>query len=60
MLLGLLTQLHYLFELGVVEGMADYQEDMLDSKPLGPCRWDPNPPLPLAHPGPQIWAQCWE
>ncbi|XP_040844508.1 maestro heat-like repeat family member 5 [Ochotona curzoniae] len=38
MLLGLLTQLHYLFELGVVEGMADYQEDMLDSKPLGPCR----------------------
>ncbi|XP_058524335.1 maestro heat-like repeat family member 5 isoform X2 [Ochotona princeps] len=38
MLLGLLTQLHYLFELGAVEGMADYQEDMLDSKPLGPCR----------------------
>ncbi|KAM6171856.1 maestro heat-like repeat family member 5 [Erethizon dorsatum] len=38
LLLGLLTQLHYLFELGMVEGFLDYQEDILDSKPLGPCR----------------------
>ncbi|XP_073923100.1 maestro heat-like repeat family member 5 [Castor canadensis] len=37
-LLGLLTQLHYLFELGMVEGISDYQEDILDAKPLGPCR----------------------
>ncbi|XP_069931992.1 maestro heat-like repeat family member 5 isoform X4 [Oryctolagus cuniculus] len=37
-LLGLLTQLHYLFELGVVEDVADYQEDILDSKPLSPFR----------------------
>uniref|UniRef100_A0A8C5L7D9 Maestro heat-like repeat family member 5 n=1 Tax=Jaculus jaculus TaxID=51337 RepID=A0A8C5L7D9_JACJA len=37
-LLGLLTQLHYLFELGLLEGISDYQEDILDSKPLGPCR----------------------
>lgn len=38
LLLGLLTQLHYLFELGAVEGLADYQEDVLDMKPTGPCR----------------------
>ncbi|XP_013375541.1 PREDICTED: maestro heat-like repeat family member 5 isoform X2 [Chinchilla lanigera] len=37
-LLGLLTQLYYLLELGMVEGFLDYQEDILDSKPLGPCR----------------------
>ncbi|XP_023579722.1 maestro heat-like repeat family member 5 [Octodon degus] len=37
-LLGLLTQLYYLLELGMVEGFLDYQEDRLDSKPLGPCR----------------------
>lgn len=37
-LLGLLTQLHYLFELGMVKGFLDFQEDTLDSKPLGPCR----------------------
>nr|XP_026258855.1 maestro heat-like repeat family member 5 [Urocitellus parryii] len=37
-LMGLLTQLHYLLELGMVEGMSDYQEDILDDKPLGPCR----------------------
>lgn len=37
-LLGLLTQLHYLFELGMVEGIGEHQEDVLDVKPLGPCR----------------------
>ncbi|XP_008591362.1 PREDICTED: maestro heat-like repeat family member 5, partial [Galeopterus variegatus] len=37
-LLGLLTQLHYLFELGMVEGISDYQEDVLEMKPLSPCR----------------------
>lgn len=37
-LLGLLTQLHYLFELGVVEDIIDSQEDILEMKPLGPCR----------------------
>lgn len=37
-LLGLLTQLHYLFELGVVESIPEPQEDVLDMKPLGPCR----------------------
>nr|XP_040149491.1 maestro heat-like repeat family member 5 isoform X6 [Ictidomys tridecemlineatus] len=37
-LMGLLTQLHYLLEMGMVEGMSDYQEDILDDKPLGPCR----------------------
>ncbi|XP_010637571.1 maestro heat-like repeat family member 5 [Fukomys damarensis] len=37
-LLGLLTQLHYLLEMDMVEGFLDYQEDILDSKPLGPCR----------------------
>uniref|UniRef100_G1L3U8 Maestro heat-like repeat family member 5 n=1 Tax=Ailuropoda melanoleuca TaxID=9646 RepID=G1L3U8_AILME len=37
-LMGLLTQLHYLFELDVVEGISDYQEDILEIKPLGPCR----------------------
>nr|XP_027804136.1 maestro heat-like repeat family member 5 [Marmota flaviventris] len=37
-LMGLLTQLHCLLELGMVEGLSDYQEDILDDKPLGPCR----------------------
>ncbi|KAM4865422.1 maestro heat-like repeat family member 5 [Thomomys bottae] len=37
-LLGLLTQLHYLFELGLVESISDYKEDILEAKPLGPCR----------------------
>ncbi|XP_021071819.1 maestro heat-like repeat family member 5 [Mus pahari] len=37
-LLGLLTELYYLLEVGLVQGMFDYQEDDLDSKPLGPCR----------------------
>lgn len=37
-LVGLLTQLHYLFELDVAESSSDYQEDVLDVKPLGPCR----------------------
>lgn len=37
-LLGLLTQLHYLFELDVVEGMSDYQEEALEAKALSPCR----------------------
>ncbi|XP_054547910.1 maestro heat-like repeat family member 5 isoform X2 [Talpa occidentalis] len=37
-LLGLLTQLHYLFELDMVAGLADYQEDVLETRPLGPCR----------------------
>uniref|UniRef100_A0A671F851 Uncharacterized protein n=1 Tax=Rhinolophus ferrumequinum TaxID=59479 RepID=A0A671F851_RHIFE len=37
-LLGLLTQLHYLFELGMVEGITDHQEDVLEMKPLSPCR----------------------
>ncbi|KAF6100213.1 hypothetical protein HJG60_013190 [Phyllostomus discolor] len=37
-LLGLLTQLHYLFELGVVDSLANFQEDSLEVKPLGPCR----------------------
>ncbi|XP_073748843.1 maestro heat-like repeat family member 5 isoform X1 [Callorhinus ursinus] len=37
-LVGLLTQLHYLFELDVVEGISDYQEDILEMKPLSPCR----------------------
>ncbi|XP_069847604.1 maestro heat-like repeat family member 5 isoform X3 [Dipodomys merriami] len=37
-LLGLLTQLHYLFELGFVEGISDYEEDNLEARPLGPCR----------------------
>ncbi|KAM5212205.1 maestro heat-like repeat family member 5 [Hipposideros larvatus] len=37
-LLGLLTQLYYLFEVGMVEGITDYQEDTLEMKPLGPCR----------------------
>lgn len=36
-LLGLLTQLYYLFELGMVEDMADSQEDVLELKQLGPC-----------------------
>ncbi|KAK7797135.1 hypothetical protein U0070_024094 [Myodes glareolus] len=37
-LLGLLTELYYLLEMGLVEGVFDYQEDNLASKPLGPCR----------------------
>ncbi|XP_045037533.2 maestro heat-like repeat family member 5 isoform X2 [Desmodus rotundus] len=37
-LLGLLTQLRYLFELGVVDGLTNHQEDSLEVKPLGPCR----------------------
>nr|XP_019567741.1 PREDICTED: maestro heat-like repeat family member 5 [Rhinolophus sinicus] len=37
-LLGLLTQLHYLFELGMVDGITDYQEDVLEMTPLSPCR----------------------
>ncbi|CAO2602058.1 Maestro heat-like repeat family member 5 [Lemmus lemmus] len=37
-LLGLLTELYYLLEVGLVEGIFDYQEDNLASKPLGPCR----------------------
>ncbi|XP_014643504.1 PREDICTED: maestro heat-like repeat family member 5 [Ceratotherium simum simum] len=38
LLLGLLTQLHYLFELDVAEGVSDYQEDILEARPLNPCR----------------------
>ncbi|XP_070078070.1 maestro heat-like repeat family member 5 isoform X14 [Equus caballus] len=37
-LLGLLTQLHYLFELDAVEGLSDYQEDILEARTLSPCR----------------------
>ncbi|XP_028629132.1 maestro heat-like repeat family member 5 [Grammomys surdaster] len=37
-LLGLLTELYYLLEMGLVQGMFDYQEDNLGSKPHGPCR----------------------
>nr|BAB24382.1 unnamed protein product [Mus musculus] len=37
-LLGLLTELYYLLEVGLVQGLFDYQEDDLGSKPLGPCR----------------------
>ncbi|XP_006152163.1 maestro heat-like repeat family member 5 isoform X2 [Tupaia chinensis] len=37
-LLGLLTQLHYLFELGLLEDISDYPEDTLETKPLSPCR----------------------
>ncbi|ERE86182.1 HEAT repeat-containing protein 8 [Cricetulus griseus] len=37
-LLGLLTELYYLLEVGLVQGISDYQEDNLASKPLGPCR----------------------
>ncbi|KAM5315103.1 maestro heat-like repeat family member 5 [Glossophaga mutica] len=37
-LLGLLTQLRYLFELGMADGLTSYQEDSLEAKPLGPCR----------------------
>ncbi|XP_021039722.1 maestro heat-like repeat family member 5 isoform X4 [Mus caroli] len=37
-LLGLLTELYYLLEVGLVQGMFDYQEDDLGSKPIGPCR----------------------
>ncbi|KAF5919499.1 hypothetical protein HPG69_011514 [Diceros bicornis minor] len=38
LLLGLLTQLHYLFELDMAEGVSDYQEDILEARPLNPCR----------------------
>nr|XP_042120769.1 maestro heat-like repeat family member 5 isoform X9 [Peromyscus maniculatus bairdii] len=37
-LLGLLTELYYLLEMGLVQGIFDYQEDNIASKPLGPCR----------------------
>ena len=37
-LVGLLTQLRYLFEQDVVDGISDDQEDVLDGKPLSPCR----------------------
>lgn len=37
-LLGLLTQLHYLFELDAVEGISDYQEESLEVKALSPSR----------------------
>ncbi|MEJ1271646.1 maestro heat-like repeat family member 4 [Cricetulus griseus] len=37
-LLGLLTELYYLLEVGLVQGISDYQEDNLASKPLEPCR----------------------
>ncbi|XP_051016484.1 maestro heat-like repeat family member 5 [Acomys russatus] len=37
-LMGLLTELYYLLEVGLVESIFDYQEDNLASKPLGPCR----------------------
>ncbi|KAG8515448.1 Maestro heat-like repeat family member 5 [Galemys pyrenaicus] len=37
-LLGLLTQLHYLFELDMAGGLADYAEDALEAQPQGPCR----------------------
>nr|XP_012638090.1 maestro heat-like repeat family member 5 [Microcebus murinus] len=37
-LLGLLTQLRYLLELGMVEGISDYQDDTLDANPLSPSR----------------------
>ncbi|ELK11684.1 HEAT repeat-containing protein 7A [Pteropus alecto] len=37
-LLGLLTQLHYLFELDMAEDIRELQEDILDTKPLSPCR----------------------
>ncbi|XP_041911652.1 maestro heat-like repeat family member 5 [Arvicola amphibius] len=37
-LLGLLTELYYLLEVGLVDGIFDYEEDNLASKPLGPCR----------------------
>ncbi|XP_036293295.1 maestro heat-like repeat family member 5 [Pipistrellus kuhlii] len=36
-LLGLLTQLHYLYELGVAESVPEPRDDVLDMKPLGPC-----------------------
>ncbi|XP_044934137.1 maestro heat-like repeat family member 5 isoform X1 [Mustela putorius furo] len=38
LLVGLLTQLRYLFELGVVDGISDYEEDVLEVQPLSPCR----------------------
>ncbi|XP_060051895.1 maestro heat-like repeat family member 5 [Erinaceus europaeus] len=37
-LLGLLSQLHYLFELDMVEDLSDYQEDILETRFLSPCR----------------------
>lgn len=36
--MGLLTELYYLLEVGLMESTFDYQEDNLASKPLGPCR----------------------
>ncbi|XP_059024692.1 maestro heat-like repeat family member 5 isoform X4 [Mustela lutreola] len=38
LLVGLLTQLRYLFELGVADGISDYEEDVLEVQPLSPCR----------------------
>ncbi|XP_004618737.2 maestro heat-like repeat family member 5 [Sorex araneus] len=37
-LLGLLTQMLYLFELGMGQDLSHYQEDILERQPLGPCR----------------------
>ncbi|XP_047584221.1 maestro heat-like repeat family member 5 isoform X1 [Lutra lutra] len=37
-LVGLLTQLRYLFELGAADGISDYEEDVLEVRPLSPCR----------------------
>lgn len=37
-LMGLLTELYYLLEVGLTESTFAYQEDNLASKPLGPCR----------------------
>ncbi|XP_037658554.1 maestro heat-like repeat family member 5 [Choloepus didactylus] len=37
-LLGLLTQLRYLFELGLVSGISEKEGDTLDMKPLSPSR----------------------
>uniref|UniRef100_A0A8C7B8Q2 Maestro heat-like repeat family member 5 n=1 Tax=Neovison vison TaxID=452646 RepID=A0A8C7B8Q2_NEOVI len=38
LLVGLLTQLRYLFELGAADGISDYEEDVLEVRPLSPCR----------------------
>ncbi|XP_039088881.1 maestro heat-like repeat family member 5 isoform X3 [Hyaena hyaena] len=53
-LVGLLTQLHYLFELDVAESSSDYQEEVLDVKPLGPCRTCLEALKGL------FWTNCWE
>ncbi|XP_077022760.1 maestro heat-like repeat family member 5 isoform X2 [Tamandua tetradactyla] len=37
-LVGLLTQLHYLFELGLVDGISEKEEGTLHMKPLSPSR----------------------